>query len=91
MLRADRGAGTGARGQNGGDAAFVGQEEYDGEERVLREDVEQFGVATAVEFAGVKDGPELAECYAEAQVLCLPSRREGVRSSFSRRCPSGFP
>ena len=70
---------------------FVGQEEYDGEERVLREDVEQFGVATAVEFAGVKDGPELAECYAEAQVLCLPSRREGVPLVLLEAMSFGLP
>ena len=70
---------------------FVGREEYDGEERVLRDDVEQFGVAGAVEFAGVKDGPELAECYAEAQVLCLPSRREGVPLVLLEAMSFGLP
>lgn len=70
---------------------FVGREEYDGEERVLREDVEQFGVAGAVEFAGVKDGPELAECYEEAQVLCLPSRREGVPLVLLEAMSFGLP
>jgi glycosyltransferase involved in cell wall biosynthesis len=57
---------------------FVGSEEYDGEELVLRRDVEEHELQGEVEFAGVKEGPALAECYAEAQVLCLPSRREGV-------------
>jgi glycosyltransferase involved in cell wall biosynthesis len=70
---------------------FVGREEYDGEERVLRDDVEQFGVAGAVEFAGVKDGPALAECYAEAQVLCLPSRREGVPLVLLEAMSFGLP
>jgi glycosyltransferase involved in cell wall biosynthesis len=70
---------------------FVGREEYDGEERVLRDDVEQFGVAAAVEFAGVKDGPDLAECYAEAQVLCLPSRREGVPLVLLEAMSFGLP
>jgi glycosyltransferase involved in cell wall biosynthesis len=70
---------------------FVGREEYDGEERVLRDDIEQFGVAGAVEFAGVKDGPELAECYAEAQVLCLPSRREGVPLVLLEAMSFGLP
>lgn len=70
---------------------FVGQEEYSGEERVLRDDVEQFGVASAVEFAGVKDGPELAKCYAEAQVLCLPSRREGVPLVLLEAMSFGLP
>lgn len=70
---------------------FVGQEEYDGEERVLRDDVEQFGVASSVEFAGLKDGPELAECYADAQVLCLPSRREGVPLVLLEAMSFGLP
>jgi glycosyltransferase involved in cell wall biosynthesis len=70
---------------------FVGQEEYDGEERVLREDVAQFGVGSAVEFAGVKDGSELAACYAEAQVLCLPSRREGVPLVLLEALSFGLP
>ena len=70
---------------------FVGREEYDGEERVLRDDVEQFGVSGAVEFAGVKDGPELAECYADAQVLCLPSRREGVPLVLLEAMSFGLP
>ena len=70
---------------------FVGREEYDGEERVLREDVEQFGVESAVEFAGVKDGADLAECYADAQVLCLPSRREGVPLVLLEAMSFGLP
>jgi glycosyltransferase involved in cell wall biosynthesis len=70
-----------AKARAGGTEAtlrFVGREEYDGEEGVLRNDVEEHELEHAVEFAGVKDGSELAACYAEAQVLCLPSRREGV-------------
>jgi glycosyltransferase involved in cell wall biosynthesis len=70
---------------------FVGREEYDGEERVLRDDVEQFGVTGAVEFAGVKDGSELAACYADAQVLCLPSRREGVPLVLLEAMSFGLP
>lgn len=70
---------------------FVGREEYDGEERVLRHNVEEFGVAGAVEFVGVKDGPELAGCYAEAQVLCLPSRREGVPLVLLEAMSFGLP
>jgi glycosyltransferase involved in cell wall biosynthesis len=70
---------------------FVGREEYDGEERILREDVEQFGVGTVVEFAGVKEGAALADCYAEAQVLCLPSRREGVPLVLLEAMSFGLP
>ena len=70
---------------------FVGREEYDGEERVLRNDVEEHELEDAVEFAGVKDGPELAECYAEAQVLCLPSRREGVPLVLLEAMSFGLP
>jgi glycosyltransferase involved in cell wall biosynthesis len=70
---------------------FVGREEYDGEERVLRADVEQFGVESSVEFAGVMDGTDLARCYADAQVLCLPSRREGVPLVLLEAMSFGLP
>ena len=70
---------------------FVGQEEYDGEERVLRKDVQEHELEGAVEFAGVKNGPELAACYAEAQVLCLPSRREGVPLVLLEAMSFGLP
>jgi glycosyltransferase involved in cell wall biosynthesis len=70
---------------------FVGQEEYDGEERVLRNDVQEHELEGAVEFAGVKNGPELVACYAEAQVLCLPSRREGVPLVLLEAMSFGLP
>jgi glycosyltransferase involved in cell wall biosynthesis len=70
---------------------FVGREEYDGEERVLRDDVQEHELEGAVEFAGLKDGPELAACYAEAQVLCLPSRREGVPLVLLEAMSFGLP
>ena len=70
---------------------FVGQEEYEGEERVLRQDVEEYELQSAVDFAGVMDGPELARCYAEAQVLCLPSRREGVPLVLLEAMSFGLP
>ena len=70
---------------------FVGREEYDGEERVLRNEVEEHELEDAVEFAGVKDGSELAGCYAEAEVLCLPSRREGVPLVLLEAMSFGLP
>jgi glycosyltransferase involved in cell wall biosynthesis len=78
---------------SGADATlrFVGQEEYDGEERTLRQDVEEFGVAGAVDFVGVMGGDDLARCYAEAQVLCLPSRREGVPLVLLEAMAFGLP
>jgi glycosyltransferase involved in cell wall biosynthesis len=70
---------------------FVGQEEYAGEEGVLRRGVDEHHLHGAVEFAGVKDGPELASCYAEAQALCLPSRREGVPLVLLEAMAFGLP
>jgi glycosyltransferase involved in cell wall biosynthesis len=70
---------------------FVGSEEYDGEELVLRRDVEEHQLDKEVEFAGVKDGPGLVECYTEAQVLCLPSRREGVPLVLLEAMAFGLP
>ncbi len=70
---------------------FVGREEYDGEELVLRRDVDAHELHGEVEFAGLKDGHELAECYAKAQVLCLPSRREGVPLVLLEAMSFGLP
>ena len=70
---------------------LVGREEYEGEERALRRGVEEHGLEGSVEFAGVKNGSELVECYADAQVFCLPSRREGVPLVLLEAMAFGLP
>jgi glycosyltransferase involved in cell wall biosynthesis len=70
---------------------FVGREEYDGEERALRRAVEENGLVEDVEFAGLMGSLELADCYADAQVLCLPSRREGVPLVLLEAMAFGLP
>jgi glycosyltransferase involved in cell wall biosynthesis len=70
---------------------FVGREEREGEEAALRSDVAALGLTASVEFAGVKNGPELAACYAEADVLCLPSHREGMPLALLEGMSFGLP
>jgi glycosyltransferase involved in cell wall biosynthesis len=58
--------------------SFVGSEEHPGEEERLREAVHRQGLEEAVAFVGVVGPDVLAAQYASADVLCLPSRREGL-------------
>ena len=70
---------------------FVGREEHEGEEASLRDAVAVYGLGGKVEFAGVKEGDALAACYAEADVLCLPSHREGVPLAILEGMSFGLP
>jgi len=70
---------------------FVGREEHEGEEAQLRSEVIDLGLAESVEFAGVKDREALARCYAEADVLCLPSHREGMPLAILEGMSFGLP
>jgi glycosyltransferase involved in cell wall biosynthesis len=57
---------------------FAGRELRRGEERELRQLVRRRGVDDAVEFCGVLAPERLREEYEQADVFCLPSRREGM-------------
>jgi glycosyltransferase involved in cell wall biosynthesis len=70
---------------------FVGREERAGEEVSLRESVRSRNLEGAVEFAGVKDAEALAGCYEAADVLCLPSRREGMPLALLEGMAFGLP
>ncbi|MEO8289689.1 MAG: glycosyltransferase family 4 protein [Gaiellaceae bacterium] len=83
----------GAARRAGTDATlrFVGSEEHPGEEATLREAVSSTDLDGAVEFAGVLDRKELAEAYAAADVICLPSRREGMPLALLEGMAFGLP
>jgi glycosyltransferase involved in cell wall biosynthesis len=55
---------------------FVGREEYHGDEARLAARARAFGVDGRIEFSGTKRAEELAACYENADVVCLPSYRE---------------
>jgi glycosyltransferase involved in cell wall biosynthesis len=57
---------------------FVGRELRRHEERALRERVRALGLDGDVEFAGTLAPDRLPAEYREADVFCLPSRREGL-------------
>jgi glycosyltransferase involved in cell wall biosynthesis len=83
----------GAARRAGTDATlrFVGSEEHPGEEHVLREAVRSCDLDGAVEFSGVMDRSQLAKAYAEADVICLPSRREGMPLALLEGMAFGLP
>jgi glycosyltransferase involved in cell wall biosynthesis len=70
---------------------FVGREEHEGEEAALRGEVVKLGLTESVEFAGVKDRESLADCYASADALCLPSHREGMPLALLEGMAFGLP
>ena len=70
---------------------FVGREEHEGEELLLRREVEAQRVAGQVEFAGVAPPARLAEHYSTADVICLPSRREGMPLALLEGMAFGLP
>jgi glycosyltransferase involved in cell wall biosynthesis len=57
---------------------FVGRELRRDDERALRERVRALGLDGDVEFAGTLAPDRLPAEYREADVFCLPSRREGL-------------
>lgn len=70
---------------------FVGQEEHDGEERALRRDVKARRLDGVVEFAGVAAPSALAEHFGSSDVICLPSKLEGVPLALLEGMAFGLP
>jgi glycosyltransferase involved in cell wall biosynthesis len=70
---------------------FVGKEEYAGEEKRLRRRVGERGLGDVVEFFGVAGAGALARVYADADVFCLPARREALPMALLEAMGSGLP
>jgi glycosyltransferase involved in cell wall biosynthesis len=70
---------------------LVGREEHPGEEERLRRRVRARALEDSVRFAGVRDRDELAASYSGADVLCLPSRREGLPMAVLEGMAFGLP
>jgi glycosyltransferase involved in cell wall biosynthesis len=70
---------------------FVGSEEHHGEEAELRAEVDQHALNGAVEFAGTAHGDELLAHYLDADVFCLPSKREGLPLAILEAMAAGLP
>jgi glycosyltransferase involved in cell wall biosynthesis len=70
---------------------FVGQEEHDGEEEALRRAVGDRRLDDAVEFAGVAAPSALATHFESADVICLPSKLEGLPLALLEGMAFGLP
>lgn len=70
---------------------LVGKEEQRGEEGALRRSVRAFELDGVVEFAGVMSAQGLASCYENADVICLPSRREQLPMALLEGMAFGLP
>lgn len=70
---------------------FVGREEYRGEEEALRREVRERRLSEHVEFAGVVKRSGLAAQFADSDVICLPSKLEGVPVALLEGMASGLP
>lgn len=70
---------------------LVGKEMYEGEEAMLRKQVEELGLDEAVHFAGRREAAELAEEYRSADVICLPSKREVLPMALLEAMSFGVP
>ncbi len=69
----------------------VGREEREGEEARLRRFIDQRSVTARVEFAGAVPREGLDRWYGAADVLCLPSRREGLPMAVLEGMAYGLP
>jgi glycosyltransferase involved in cell wall biosynthesis len=64
---------------------------YAGDEASLRKEVRELGLGDSVEFAGVLPPERLRDCYEEADVICLPSHREGLPMALLEGMAFGLP
>jgi glycosyltransferase involved in cell wall biosynthesis len=70
---------------------LVGLEGHRGEERRLRQRVSRLELDCAVEFAGLVSSDRIGEHYAAADVICLPSHREGLPMVLLEGMAFGLP
>jgi glycosyltransferase involved in cell wall biosynthesis len=70
---------------------LVGREEYQGEEDRLRRRARTRGIEEAVEFAGIVERDDLPAVYVDADVMCLPSRRDTFPMAILEGMAFGLP
>lgn len=70
---------------------LVGREGHRGEERGLRRRVARLELDGVVEFAGLTSTDRIGEHYASADVICLPSHREGLPMALLEGMAFGLP
>jgi glycosyltransferase involved in cell wall biosynthesis len=70
---------------------IVGREERSGEESALQSRAEALQLGAAIEFSGVAGPPELRSFYEQADVICLPSKREGLPMAILEGMAFGLP
>jgi glycosyltransferase involved in cell wall biosynthesis len=70
---------------------IVGKEERKGDDAVVTDKVRAHGLDGAVEFTGVKTASEMPPAYRGADVICLPSRHEGLPMALLEAMAFGLP
>lgn len=71
--------------------ALAGREERRGQEDLLRRRVRDHGLDGVVDFVGLIDGERLRHFYESADVVCLPSKGEGVPMALLEGMAFGLP
>jgi glycosyltransferase involved in cell wall biosynthesis len=70
---------------------IVGKEDHKGDNEILTGKVRAHGLDGAIEFAGVKAANEMPASYRGADVICLPSRHEGLPMALLEGMAFGLP